>query len=82
MTEITTEQAQSQLRTIVERLQRLDEDKKAVQEDFKEVLVEAKGNGYDTKVLRKIVRDLAKDKAKRVEEASVYDLYMSAIGEI
>lgn len=82
MTEVTVEQAQSQLKTVIERLQRLDEDMDAVKEDIKEVLAEAKGNGYDGKILRKIVRALKQDRAKREEEESVYELYMSAIGEV
>ncbi len=81
MTDVTVEQAQSRLKTIVERLQRLDDDADAIKEDTKEVLAEAAGEGYDKKILRKIVRDLKKDRAKREEEESVYSLYMSALGE-
>jgi uncharacterized protein (UPF0335 family) len=72
--------AQSQLKAIVERIERLEEDKAAVQNDLKEVYAEAKGNGFDTKVLRKVVRLRKQDKAKRQEEDALLDLYLSAIG--
>lgn len=70
----------SQLKSIVERIERLNEDKAAVAEDIKEVFAEAKGNGFDTKVLRKLVSLRAKDKAKLLEENAILDLYASALG--
>jgi uncharacterized protein (UPF0335 family) len=72
--------AQSQLKTIIERIERLEEDKAAVANDLKEVYAEAKGNGFDTKILRKVVRLRKQDKAKRQEEEALIDLYLSAIG--
>jgi uncharacterized protein (UPF0335 family) len=72
--------AQSQLKAIIERIERLEEDKTAVQTDLKEVYAEAKGNGFDTKILRKVVRLRKQDKAKRQEEEALVDLYLSAIG--
>jgi uncharacterized protein (UPF0335 family) len=80
--DVLTSAAQGQLRTIVERIGRLEDDKAAVQADIKEVYAEAKGEGYDTKSLRKVVRLLQQDKAKRQEEQAVIDLYLSALGEI
>lgn len=82
MTEIETlgGNAQSQLKSIVERIERLEEDKAAVVSDIKEVYLEAKGNGFDTKVLRKVIRLRRMDKAKRQEEEALIDLYLSAIG--
>ena len=74
--------AQGRLRTIVERIGRLEDDKQAVQADIKEVYAEAKGEGYDAKVLRKVVRLIQKDKAKRQEEDAITDLYMNALGEL
>jgi uncharacterized protein (UPF0335 family) len=74
--------AQGRLRSIVERLERLEEDKKAVMADQKEVFAEAKGDGYDVKTLRKVLRIRAQDKAKRQEEEAILDLYLSALGEI
>jgi uncharacterized protein (UPF0335 family) len=74
--------AQTQLKTIVERIERLEEDKAAIMGDLKEVFAEAKGNGFDVKVLRKVVRIRKQDRAKRQEEEAILDLYLSAIGEI
>lgn len=72
--------AQTQLRTIIERIERLEEDKAGVMADLKEVYSEAKGNGFDTKILRKVVRLRKQDKAKVSEEEAIMDLYLSAIG--
>jgi uncharacterized protein (UPF0335 family) len=72
--------AQSQLKSIIERIERLEEDKVAVMGDLKEVYAEAKGNGFDVKILRKVVRLRKQDKAKRQEEEALVDLYLSAIG--
>lgn len=74
--------AQGRLRTIVERIERLNEDAAAVANDIKEVFAEAKGEGYDPKILRKVIRLKAMDKNKRQEEEAMTDLYMSALGEI
>ena len=73
--------AQIRLRTIIERIERLEEDKAGIMTDIKEVYDEAKGEGFDVKILRKIVSLRKKDRAKREEEATILDLYMSAIGE-
>ena len=72
--------AQGQLKAIVERIERLEEDKAAVMGDLKEVYAEAKGNGFDTKILRKVIRLRKQDKAKRQEEEALMDLYLAAIG--
>ena len=72
--------AQTRLKTIVERIERLEEDKAAVAADIKEVFAEAKGEGFDVKILRKVVRLRKQDKAKRQEEEALLDLYLSAIG--
>ena len=74
--------AQGQLKTIIERIERLEEDKAAVANDLKEVYAEAKGNGFDTKILRKVVRYRKQDRAKQQEEEALLDLYLSAIGEL
>ena len=74
--------AQTQLKTIVERIERLEEDKAAIMGDLKEVFAEAKGNGFDVKILRKVIRLRKQDRAKRQEEEAILDLYLSAIGEI
>ena len=72
--------AQTRLKTIVERIDRLEEDKAAVSADLKEVFSEAKGEGFDVKILRKVIRLRKQDKAKRQEEEALLDLYLAAIG--
>ena len=71
--------AQTQLKTILERIERLEEDKAAVMADLKEVYAEAKGNGFDVKIIRKVVRILKQDRAKRQEEEALVDLYLAAV---
>ena len=73
-------QAQGQLKALVERIERLNEDKDAVLADIKEVYAEAKGNGFDVKIIRKAVRLKSQDRAKRQEEEALLDLYMHALG--
>ena len=72
--------AQGKLKSLIERIERLEEDKAAVAADLKEVYAEAKGEGFDTKIVRKVVRLRKQDKAKRLEEEALIDLYISAIG--
>ncbi len=78
--DVLTATAQAQLKSVFERIERLEEDKAAVMADLKEVYAEAKGNGYDVKIIRKVVRLRKQDKAKRQEEEALVDLYLSAIG--
>ena len=80
--DILTSTSAGRLRTIIERIERLEEDKAAIVADAKEVFAEAKGEGYDVKILRKVIRLRKLDKAKRQEEDSILDLYLSALGEI
>ncbi|HEY1930202.1 MAG TPA: DUF2312 domain-containing protein [Caulobacteraceae bacterium] len=72
--------AQGRLKSVIERIERLEEDKAGIAGDIKEVYAEAKGDGFDIKVIRKIVRLRKQDKAKRQEEEALLDLYISAIG--
>lgn len=72
--------AQDQLRAFVERIERLEEEKKAIAEDIKEVYAEAKGNGFDTKVLRQVIRIRKQDRAERLEQEAILELYMAALG--
>ena len=74
--------AQGQLKSLVERIERLEEEKKTIAADIKEVYAEAKGNGFDTKILRKVISLRKKEVAEREEEQSMLDLYMSALGMI
>ena len=76
----TTSFAQGQLRSLVERIERLEEDKKAIAGDIKEVYAEAKANGFDTKILRKVITIRKKDRTEREEEEAMLDLYMHALG--
>jgi uncharacterized protein (UPF0335 family) len=70
----------SQLKAFIERVERLEEDKQAIADDIKDVYAEAKGTGYDVKILRKIVSIRKQDRDKRREEEEILDLYMSAMG--
>lgn len=74
--------ARDQLRAFVERIERLEEEKKAIADDVKEVYAEAKGNGFDTTVLRQIVRIRKQDKNERAEQEAILDLYMHALGMV
>ncbi len=72
---------QTRLRTIIERVERLEEDKAEIMGDIKEVYDEAKGEGFDVKILRKVVALRKKDKLVREEEDAILDLYLTAIGD-
>ena len=68
------------LLAFIERIERLEEDKKQMSDDIKDVYAEAKGTGYDVKVLRKVVSIRKQDKDKRREEEEVLGLYLAALG--
>ena len=70
-----------QLKSIVERIERLEEEKKTISDDIKEVYAEAKGNGYDVKILRKVIAIRKRDANERAEEEAILDLYLQAVGE-
>ncbi len=72
--------AQDQIKAFIERIERLEEEKAAIAGDIKEVYAEAKGNGFDTKVLRKIVSIRKQDHAERMEQEALLELYMTALG--
>lgn len=76
------ETAREKLAQTVERIERLEEEKAEVAAQIKDVYSEAKAFGYDTKVLRTVVRLRKKDRQEREEEESLLDVYMSALGEI
>ena len=71
-----------QLRAFIERLERLEEEKRALAEDIKDVYAEAKGTGFDAKIMRKIVSLRRQDSHKRKEEEEILDMYMSALGMV
>jgi uncharacterized protein (UPF0335 family) len=72
--------AGDQLRTIIERVERLEQEKRELAEDIKEVYGEAKGNGFDTAVIRAIVRRRKEDAEKRKEREALMELYLSSMG--
>ena len=82
VTETSTTVAAGQLRAIIERIERLEEEKKTISEDIKEVYAEAKGTGFDTKAVRTIIRLRKKDQAERQEEEALIDLYKAALGMV
>lgn len=74
--------AQGQLKSIIDRIERLETEKAEVAEQIKEVFAEAKGNGFDVKTLRKVIKLRRLDRATRQEEEAFLDLYLSALGEV
>ena len=72
--------AAGQLRSFIERIERLEEEKKGITDDIRDVFAEAKGNGFDTKIMRQVIRLRKKDTAERQEEEAILDLYLSALG--
>ena len=71
-----------QLRAFIERIERLEEEKRAIADDIKDVYAEAKGTGFDAKIIRKIVSLRRQDVRKRKEEEEILDVYMSALGMV
>ncbi|MCX7303009.1 MAG: DUF2312 domain-containing protein [Hyphomicrobiales bacterium] len=72
--------AAGQLRAFIERVERLEEEKKTIADDIKEVYAEMKGTGFDTKAVRAIIRLRKQDQAERQEAEAILDLYMAALG--
>lgn len=79
-TDVITSAAAGRLKSFVARIERLEEDKAAIVGDLKEVYAEAKGDGFDTKTLRGVIRLRKTDRAKRQQAEVLMDIYMSAIG--
>ena len=69
------------LRQFIERIERLEEEKKALSADIKDVYAQCKSQGFDTKIVRKIVSLRKKDRQEREEEEQILELYLAAIGE-
>src|SRR3984957_1069755 len=76
----STSFAKTQLKSIIERIERLDEERKTISDDIRDVYAEAKGNGFDVKALRTIVRLRKQDKDERMEEETILQTYMVALG--
>lgn len=72
--------AKAQLQTVIERIERLEQEKAEVSENIKEVYAEAKGNGFDVTILRKVIALRKMDRAAREEMEALVDLYMMASG--
>jgi uncharacterized protein (UPF0335 family) len=69
-----------QLRSIVERIERLEDEKKVIADDIKDIYAESKGNGYDVKALRTIIRMRKQDPNERAEAETILETYMHALG--
>ena len=78
----TSDSSAARLKSFIERIERLEEEKRALAEDIKEVYAEAKGTGFDTKIIRKLIAIRKRDKEEVDEEATLLDLYMQALGMI
>jgi uncharacterized protein (UPF0335 family) len=72
--------AKDQLKAIIERIERLEEEKKAISDDIRDVYAEGKGNGFDVKALRAIVRLRKQDPNERQEQETILETYMQALG--
>ncbi|WLF95695.1 DUF2312 domain-containing protein [Brucella intermedia] len=84
MSDDITSEAQTiavgQLRSLIERIERLEEEKRTIGEDIKEVYAEANGSGFDKKIVREIIRLRRKEDHERQEEEAMLQLYMDALG--
>ncbi len=74
--------AGDRLRAFIERIERLEEEKKQISEDIKDVFAEAKGAGFDPKVMRQVIRLRKQDRDERAEQEAMLDLYLQALGMI
>ncbi len=72
--------AKEQLKSFIERIERLEEEKKTIADDIKEVFAEMKGTGFDTKAVRVLIRLRGMDQAERQEAEAILDLYKAALG--
>lgn len=74
--------AAAELRQLIERIERLEEEKKSISDDIKDVYGEAKGRGFDTKAMKTIISLRKKDENERLEEETILHTYMAALGMI
>jgi len=77
-----TSVARDQLRSFIERIERLEEEKTALMADIREVYAEAKGSGFDSKIMRKVVAMRKKEMSDLQEEVALTDMYMHALGMV
>ena len=78
----STRFAKDQLKAIVERIEHLEEEKKAISDDIRDVYAEAKGNGFDVTALRQVIRLRKQDKDERAEQEAILETYLHALGMI
>jgi uncharacterized protein (UPF0335 family) len=74
--------ARDQLRSFIERIERLEEEKKTIADDIKDVYGEAKSTGFDTKILKKVISIRKQDKDERLEQEAILETYLMALGMI
>ena len=74
--------AADRLKSIVERIEKLEEERKLLQEDIKDIYTEAKSAGFDTKVLRMVIASRTKDQAEWEEQQALLETYMKALGQL
>jgi uncharacterized protein (UPF0335 family) len=72
--------AKEQLKAVIERIERLEEEKKTISDDIRDIYAEAKGNGFDIAALRTIVRMRKQDANERAEAETILETYMQALG--
>lgn len=72
--------AKEHLTAFIERIEKLEEEKKTISDDIKDVFAEAKGNGYDVKALRAVIRIRKQDKDERLEQEAILETYLHALG--
>jgi uncharacterized protein (UPF0335 family) len=72
--------AKEHLKSFIERIERLEEEKKALADDIREVYAEAKGSGFDTKIMRQVIKLRKMESADRQEQEAMLDLYLGALG--
>jgi uncharacterized protein (UPF0335 family) len=72
--------AADQLRLLIERIERMNEEKKGISDDIRDVYSEAKAHGYDTKIIRAVIRLRAMENNDRLEYQAILDTYMNALG--
>ena len=82
MSDNLSETARDKLRLTVERIERLEDEKKEIAEQIKEVYGEAKALGYDTKALRTVVKLRKQDRQEREEQEAILEVYLDALGEL
>ena len=80
--EPATKFAKDQLKAIIERIERLEEEKKTISDDIRDVYAEAKGNGFDVKALRKVISLRKQDVDERKEQEAILETYLLALGMI